>query len=103
MPVFFALYPVVGRAFELRQAMFIPYWIEDLSRPDPFYIIPVAMGISMFFQMKPTMVDPNQKMTLYIMPVIMTILFANFSAGLTLYWFLFTILSYLQQRMHKTA
>ncbi|MFC1511573.1 membrane protein insertase YidC [Candidatus Latescibacterota bacterium] len=103
MPVFFALYPVVGRAFELRQAMFIPHWIEDLSRPDPFYIIPIAMGISMFFQMKPTMADPNQKMTLYIMPVIMTILFANFSSGLTLYWFLFTILSYFQQRMHKTA
>jgi len=100
MPVFFALYPVVGRAFELRQAMFIPRWIEDLSRPDPYYILPVAMGLSMFFQQKTTMTDPNQKAMLYIMPVMMVILFANFSAGLTLYWFLFNVMSYLQQEIH---
>ncbi len=101
MPVFFALYPVVGRAFELRQAMFIPYWIQDLSRPDPYYILPVAMGISMFFQSKTTMKDPNQKAMLYIMPVMMVILFANFSSGLTLYWFLFNIMSYVQQKIHR--
>jgi len=100
LPVFFALYPVVGRAFELRQAMFIPHWIEDLSRPDPFYILPVAMGISMFFQSKTTMKDPNQKAMLYIMPVMMVILFANFSSGLTLYWFMFNIMSFLQQKIH---
>lgn len=103
MPVFFALYPVVGRAFELRQAMFIPHWIEDLSRPDPFYILPVAMGISMFVQTKQTMKDPNQKAMLYVMPVVMVILFANFSAGLTLYWFLFNVMSYIQQTVHKPA
>ena len=101
MPVFFALYPVVGRAFELRQALFIPHWIEDLSRPDPFYILPVAMGVSMFFQQRTTMKDPNQKAMLYIMPVMMVILFANFSSGLTLYWFLFNILTYLQQKIHS--
>jgi len=102
MPVFFALYPVVGRAFELRQAMFIPNWIEDLSRPDPFYILPVAMGVSMFFQSKTTMKDPNQKAMLYIMPVMMVFLFANFSAGLTLYWFLFNVMSYAQQKIHRS-
>ena len=102
LPVFLALYPVVGRAFELRQAMFIPHWIEDLSRPDPFYILPIAMGISMFFQSKTTMKDPNQKPMLYIMPVMMVILFANFSSGLTLYWFLFNITSYLQQTIHRS-
>lgn len=102
MPVFFALYPVVGRAFELRQAMFIPHWIEDLSLPDPYYILPVAMGISMFFQSRTTMKDPNQKPMLYIMPVMMVILFANFSSGLTLYWFLFNITSYLQQKLHHS-
>ena len=101
MPVFIALYPVVGRAFELRQAMFIPHWIEDLSRPDPFYILPIAMGISMFFQSKATMKDPNQKAMLYIMPVMMVVLFANFSSGLTLYWFLFNIISFLQQKIHR--
>lgn len=102
MPVFFALYPVVGRAFELRQAMFIPRWIEDLSRPDPYYILPVAMGISMFFQMRLTSKDPNQKAMLYVMPVMMVILFANFSAGLTLYWFLFNVMSYAQQTFHHS-
>ena len=99
MPVFFALYPVVGRAIELRQAMFIPNWIDDLSRPDPFFILPVAMGISMFFQSKTTMTDPNQKAMLYMMPVMMVVLFANFSAGLTLYWLLFNIFSWMQQEM----
>ncbi len=101
MPVFFALYPVVGRAFELRQALFIPGWIEDLSRPDPYYILPIAMGISMFFQSKQTMKDPNQKAMLYVMPFMMVILFANFSSGLTLYWFLFNVMSYLQQTIHR--
>ena len=101
MPVFFALYPVVGRAFELRQAMFIPHWIEDLSRPDPYYILPVAMGISMFLQSKQTMKDPNQKAMLYVMPVMMVFLFANFSAGLTLYWFLFNVMSFMQQKIHR--
>lgn len=102
MPVFFALYPVVGRAFELRQAMFIPGWIEDLSRPDPYYILPIAMGISMYFQSKPTMKDPQQKPMLYIMPVMMVVLFANFSAGLTLYWLMFNVLTWAQQSYHKS-
>ena len=100
MPVFFALYPVIGRSFELRQAMFIPHWIEDLSRPDPFYILPIAMGISMFLQMKLTTKDPNQKAMLYVMPVVMVFLFANFSSGLTLYWFLFNVMSFMQQKIH---
>lgn len=102
MPVFFALYPVVGRAFELRQAMFIPHWIEDLSRPDPYFILPVAMGISMYFQSKPTMKDPQQKPMLYIMPVMMVILFANFSSGLTLYWLMFNVLTWAHQSFQKT-
>ncbi|MFA6470747.1 MAG: membrane protein insertase YidC [Candidatus Latescibacterota bacterium] len=99
MPVFFALYPVVGRAIELRQAMFIPHWIDDLSMPDPYFILPVAMGVSMFFQSKSTMTDPNQKAMMYMMPVMMIILFANFSAGLTLYWLMFNIFSWMQQEM----
>ncbi len=102
MPVFFALFPVVGRAFELRQAMFVPYWIEDLSRPDPFYILPIAMGISMFFQSKSTMKDPNQKPMLYMMPVMMVIFLVNFSAGLSLYWFVFNIATLLQQKYHRS-
>lgn len=102
MPVFFALYPVIGKAFELRNALFIPHWIDDLSRPDPYYILPVAMGISMFFQQKSTMKDPNQKAMLYIMPFMMVILFSNFSSGLTLYWFMFNILTSIQQMLVKS-
>ncbi|MFC1551773.1 YidC/Oxa1 family insertase periplasmic-domain containing protein [Candidatus Latescibacterota bacterium] len=100
MPVFLALYPVIGRSVELRQAMFIPHWIEDLSMPDQFYILPIAMGLSMFFQSKQTMKDPNQKAMVYIMPVLMVILFANFSSGLTLYWFLFNVMTVAQQKFH---
>ncbi len=102
MPVFFALFPVVGKSFELRQAMFIPYWIEDLSRPDPFFILPIAMGLSFFLQSRQTMTDPNQKSMLYIMPVMMVLMFANFSAGLTLYWLMFNILSWAQQSLSKS-
>jgi YidC/Oxa1 family membrane protein insertase len=101
MPVLFALYPVIGGAFELRQAMFIPHWIEDLSRPDPFYILPIIMGVSMYFQSRTTMKDPNQKMMLYMMPVLMVVFFANMSAGLTLYWLMFNILSLAQQELIK--
>ena len=100
MPVFFALYPVVGRAFELRQAMFIPYWIEDLSRPDPYFILPISMGLSMFFQQKATIKDPSQKAMVYVMPVMMVVLFVNFSSGLVLYWFMFNILTLIQQKYH---
>lgn len=102
MPVFFALFPVVGRAFELRQAMFVPYWIEDLSRPDPFYLLPIAMAVSMFFQSKSTMKDPNQKPMLYMMPVMMFIFLVNFSAGLSLYWFVFNVATLLQQKFHRS-
>ncbi len=100
MPVFLSLYPVIGRSVELRQAMFIPYWIEDLSLPDKFYILPIAMGISTFFQTKQTQRDPSQQAMVYIMPVLLVILFANFSSGLTLYWFLFNVLTVAQQKFH---
>lgn len=101
MPFFFALFPVIGQSFELRNAMFIPHWIDDLSRPDPYFILPIAMGLSMFFQQKATMKDPNQQAMVYIMPIFMVILFANFSAGLTLYWFMFNILTSIHQKLIK--
>ena len=68
--------------------------------PDQFYILPIAMGLSMFFQSKQTMKDPNQKAMVYIMPVVMVLLFANFSSGLTLYWFLFNVMTVAQQKFH---
>jgi YidC/Oxa1 family membrane protein insertase len=107
MPIFFALYAVLFHTIELRQEPFL-LWVRDLSQPDvvfnlPFSlpmigsgvcILPIIMGITSFFQSKQTMVDPNQKAMLYMMPVMMTFIFFTMPSGLVLYWLtsnLFTI------------
>lgn len=104
IPVFIALYWVLVESVELRQAPFI-LWIKDLSQHDPYYVLPVLMGLSMFFQQRlsPPPPDPTQAKVMMLMPVIFTVLFANFPAGLMLYWFVNTSLSFLQQWyiMHK--
>jgi YidC/Oxa1 family membrane protein insertase len=101
MPVLFALFFVFQNSIELRGASFA--WLPDLSRPDPLYIIPVIMGISMFglskvgqLGMEP---NPQMKMMLYIMPVMMTFLFLNFASGLNLYYAVSNIASIPQQWM----
>jgi YidC/Oxa1 family membrane protein insertase len=88
MPVLFALFFVFQNTIELRGASFL--WLPDLSRPDPLYIIPVVMGLSMYglskvgqMGMEP---NPQTKMMVYIMPVMMTFLFLNFASGLNLYY-----------------
>lgn len=98
IPVFIALYWVLVESVQLRQAPFI-LWIHDLSQPDPFYVLPVLMGLSMFFQQRlnPPPPDPVQAKVMMAMPVIFTVLFANFPAGLMLYWFVNNTLSFLQQ------
>jgi YidC/Oxa1 family membrane protein insertase len=98
IPVFIALYWVLVESVQLRQAPFI-FWIHDLSQHDPYYILPVLMGISMFIQQKlnPAPADPVQAKVMMLMPVIFTVLFANFPAGLMLYWFVNNTLSFLQQ------
>lgn len=98
IPVFIALYWVLIESVELRQAPFI-LWIHDLSQHDPYYILPVLMGISMFLQQRlnPPPPDPLQAKIMMLMPVIFTVLFANFPAGLMLYWFVNNTLSFLQQ------
>lgn len=98
IPVFIALYWVLVESVQLRQAPFI-FWIHDLSQHDPYYILPVLMGISMFIQQKlnPPPADPIQAKVMMLMPVIFTVLFANFPAGLMLYWFVNNTLSFLQQ------
>lgn len=98
IPVFIALYWVLVESVELRQAPFI-LWIHDLSQQDPYYILPLLMGISMFVQQKlnPPPADPTQAKVMMLMPVIFTVLFANFPAGLMLYWFVNNTLSVLQQ------
>jgi len=97
LPVFLALYPVIDRSIEMRQANFISFWIDDLSRPDPYFIMPVLMGITMFLQNKMTMKDPSQKGMLYVMPIFMVVIFLNFSAGLVLYWSVFSLIGFVQQ------
>lgn len=98
IPVFIALYWVLIESVQLRQAPFI-FWIHDLSTYDPYYILPVLMGLSMLLQqrMNPPPPDPMQAKVMMLMPFIFTVLFAKFPAGLMLYWFVNNTLSFLQQ------
>ncbi len=83
---------------ELRQAPFI-LWIKDMSVMDPYFILPLIMGASMFIQMKlnPTPPDPMQARVMQFMPVIFTVFFLWFPAGLVLYWVVNNVLSIAQQ------
>lgn len=98
MPVFIALYWVLMESVELRQAPFA-LWIEDMSVMDPYFILPLIMGASMFVQMKlnPAPPDPMQARVMQFMPVIFTIFFLWFPAGLVLYWVVNNLLSITQQ------
>ena len=98
MPVFIALYWVLLESVELRQAPFILY-IEDLSVKDPYFILPLLMGVSMYIQtsLNPTPPDPMQAKIMKYMPVAFTVFFLWFPAGLVLYWVINNILSIAQQ------
>jgi len=98
IPFFLAFYWVLLESVEMRQAPFM-FWIQDLSSRDPFFILPLLMGGAMFLQFKlnPTPPDPVQAKVFAFMPVIMTVMFAWFPAGLVLYWLTNTVLSIAQQ------
>jgi YidC/Oxa1 family membrane protein insertase len=98
IPVFIALYWVLLNAVELRQAPFIG-WIKDLSIPDPFYVLPVLMAVSMFIQTKlnPPPPDPVQAKIMLFMPLVFSVMFFFFPAGLVLYWVVNNVLSIAQQ------
>jgi len=98
IPVFFSLYKVLLISIEMRQAPFIG-WIHDLSVQDPFYVLPVIMGISMLVQqqLNPTPPDPMQAKLMKFLPIVFTAMFLFFPAGLVLYWVMNNILSILQQ------
>jgi YidC/Oxa1 family membrane protein insertase len=98
IPIFIALYYVLVEAVQLRQAPFT-LWINDLASKDPYYVLPVLMGISMFLQQKlnPPPPDPAQAKMFMLMPIIFTGLFASFPSGLVLYWFTNNLISALQQ------
>jgi YidC/Oxa1 family membrane protein insertase len=116
MPIFFALYAVLFHTIELRQAPFFG-WIRDLSQPDvlfhlPFAIpfvgtgislLPIVMGITSFFQSKATMVDPNQKAMIYMMPVMMTFIFFSMPSGLVLYWLMSNLFTIGQKALMKPS
>jgi len=96
IPVFFALYRVLLNAVELQGAPWI-LWIEDLAQMDPYFVLPILMGVSMWFQQRITpmnLTDPLQEKIFKFFPVIMTVFFIYFPSGLVLYWLvnnLFTI------------
>lgn len=98
MPFFIALYWVLMESVELRQAPWI-LWIKDLSVMDPYYVLPVIMGGSMFIQQKlnPAPPDPMQAKLMMALPFVFTVMFAFFPSGLVLYWVANNILSITQQ------
>jgi len=124
LPVFFGLYAVLRNAISLRGAPFVKlfhvtvnqpinlisenflniiripagviWWLTDLSQHDPFYILPILMGVASVFQSLMTNPNPQQRLMTFMMPIFITVIFLNFPSGLQLYWFLFNLLSILE-------
>lgn len=97
IPVFIALFNIFYTTIELRHAPFV-LWIKDLSDKDPYYILPIIMGVSMVVQQKlqPTSMDPTQAKILLFLPILFTYFFLWFPSGLVLYWLVNNLLSILQ-------
>ncbi len=101
MPIFIALYWTFMESTELRHSSFM-LWIKDLSAYDPYFVLPILMGLTMLLiqKMSPTPVtDPLQKKIMLLMPVVFTFLFCTFPAGLTLYWLVSNTVTIIQQSM----
>ncbi len=99
IPVFYAIYRVLLNSVELQGADWI-LWVNDLSRMDPYYILPILMGATMFYQQHITpnnFTDPMQEKIFKYLPVIFTFFFITFPSGLVLYWFVNNIFSIIQQ------
>jgi YidC/Oxa1 family membrane protein insertase len=99
MPIFIALYWTLMESVELRHAPFA-LWLTDLSVKDPFYVLPLLMGATMWYiqKMSPTTVtDPMQQKVMQFMPIIFTFMFLWFPSGLTLYWVVSNIVTITQQ------
>ncbi|TJY58222.1 membrane protein insertase YidC [Sinimarinibacterium sp. CAU 1509] len=98
-PVFISLYWVLLESVELRQASFI-FWLNDLTSPDPYYVLPVLFGVSMFIQQKLSgqqVADPTQQKIMQLMPIMLTAFFTFFQSGLVLYWFVSNLIGIAQQ------
>jgi len=98
IPFFISLYWVLLESVELRQAPWI-LWLDDLSIKDPYFVLPLLMGVTMFIQQKlnPAPPDPMQAKIMMALPVVFTAMFAFFPSGLVLYWFVNNLLSIAQQ------
>ncbi|HND86202.1 MAG TPA: membrane protein insertase YidC, partial [Pseudobdellovibrionaceae bacterium] len=98
IPIFFALYRVIGSSVELYQSPFFG-WITDLSAHDRFYVFPVLMGIAMFLQQKmtPTTMDPAQAKIFAFMPLIFTVFMLQLPSGLTVYMLVSAVFGIIQQ------
>jgi YidC/Oxa1 family membrane protein insertase len=98
MPVLFAFYALLSQAIELRGASF-GWWIKDLSQPDPFFVIPILVSLTMFWQQKMTPVtgDPTQRQMMMLMPIVFGFIFLTTAAGTALYWFVSNIWAIGQQ------
>jgi YidC/Oxa1 family membrane protein insertase len=98
IPIFYALYLTIQYSVELQGAP-LGLWIRDLSKADPYYVLPILMGASMLIQqmMTPTVGDPRQAKVMLIMPVVFTFMFLQFPTGLVLYWLVNNLLSVAQQ------
>jgi YidC/Oxa1 family membrane protein insertase len=100
LPIFFALFTTLRSAIELRGAHFV-LWLKDLSVKDPYYVLPILMGITMFIQQRMSGMESGQSKMFALMPILFTILFMNFPAGLVLYWLIQNILTIGQQCLIK--
>ncbi|NLC27766.1 MAG: membrane protein insertase YidC [Campylobacteraceae bacterium] len=99
IPIFFAIYRVLSNAIELKSAPWI-FWVKDLAAMDPYFILPVLMGATMFLHQRITptnFTDPMQEKIMKFLPLVFTFFFVTFPAGLTLYWFVNNLFSIGQQ------
>jgi YidC/Oxa1 family membrane protein insertase len=102
MPILFAFYGLLGSAVDLRKAPWI-LWIHDLSVHDPYYVLPIVMGITQFLQVRmgPQAGDPMQRKMFQLMPIVMTFLFLGFPSGLVIYWLTNNILTIIQLQVYN--
>jgi len=100
MPIFFALFRTLTTSIEFRQASFI-FWITDLSMKDPYYVLPISMGVMMLVQSLTTTADPRQRLMVIFMPIFMVWIFLSLPSGLQLYWFTYNILTLIEHFVIK--
>ena len=102
LPILFAFFKLLTATVELRNAPWM-LWILDLSSRDPYYVLPIVMGATQWFQvrMAPQSGDPMQRRMFELMPVIMTVMFIGVPSGLVLYWLTNNVLTILQQAVYK--